>query len=244
MQNALHIFLKRRWEEDESYLSTVLGYFVDVLYPLQLLIFPEGTNFDDTSKSKSDSFAKKNGLPCYEYVLHPRVRGFTFCVEKLRQGRLDAVHDVTVGYSENYCFQELDLLKGKVPDEIHFHIQRYPNEELPKDTQGLEEWCANRWEEKEHRLRKFYNQEKHFISHPELASDKLDEVEVAVRYLMKKDLIFWAAFGCSFSILIYLSVWFRWYTVCMAALFTVLSFCGGTDKLFLQTQKPMSFKSD
>ena len=120
MQNALYIFLKRRWEQDESYLNTVLSYFVDSSDCLQLLLFPEGTNFEDASKVKSDSFARKNNLPSYDFVLHPRVRGFTYCVEKLRQGRLDAVHDVTIGYSENYCFEEIDLLKGNVPDEIHF----------------------------------------------------------------------------------------------------------------------------
>ena len=59
MQNALYIFLKRRWEQDESYLNTVLSYFVDSSACLQLLLFPEGTNLEEGSKIKSDSFAEK-----------------------------------------------------------------------------------------------------------------------------------------------------------------------------------------
>ncbi|KAL9952462.1 hypothetical protein ACROYT_G039724 [Oculina patagonica] len=205
MQNSLYIFLKRRWETDESYLNSVLSYFVNSSDCLQLLLFPEGTNFEDSSKQKSDSFAKKNNLSCYDYVLHPRVRGFTYCVEKLRQGKLDAIHDVTVGYSENYCFQELDLLKGRVPHEIHFHIQRYSNDELPQDTQGLEEWCCKQWKDKEERLKRFYTEDKHFGPPPELAHEKQDQVEIAVRYLFMRGLVFWLVFTICIFILMYVS---------------------------------------
>ncbi|CAH3152140.1 unnamed protein product [Porites evermanni] len=207
MQNALYIFLKRRWEQDESYLNTVLSYFVDSSACLQLLLFPEGTNLEEGSKVKSDSFAEKNNLPCYDYVLHPRVRGFTYCIEKLRQGRLDAIHDVTIGYSQNYCFQEMDLLKGNVPDEIHFHLRRYSDKELPRDTKGLEAWCCERWEEKEERLKNFYTKSKQFGPPPELAS----ETEITVRYLFLKCLIFWVAFAVCISLLLYASVLARWW---------------------------------
>ena len=52
MQNALYIFLRRRWEEDESYLDRVLSYFVTSPDGLQLLLFPEGTNFEDGKQVK------------------------------------------------------------------------------------------------------------------------------------------------------------------------------------------------
>jgi len=240
MQNALYIFLQRRWEQDERYLNKVLSYFVDSSDCLQLLLFPEGTNFEDASKLKSDSFAKKNNLPSYDYVLHPRVRGFTYCVEKLRQGRFDAVHDVTVGYSQNYCYEEMDLLKGNVPNEIHFHIQRYSNEELPQDSQGLEEWCCKQWKDKEERLKKFYTRDKHFGPPPELAS----EVQITVRHLFVKCLIFWVVFCTCVSVLMYISALFRWYVAVFGIAFVVLSLCGGTDKIFLQTQSPLSMKAN
>lgn len=244
MQNALYIFLKRRWEEDKSYLNSVLSYFVDYSDCLQLLLFPEGTNFEDGSKQKSDSFATKNNLPFYNYVLHPRVRGFTYCVEKLRQGKLHAIHDVTVGYSENYCFEELDLLRGNVPSEIHFHIQRFSNEELPQDSQGLEKWCCNQWKEKEDRLKRFYTEDKQFGSPSELAQEKRDEVETKVKFLFIKGLIFWLVFSISITFLMYISSLVRWYVLLFGVVFTLLSLCGGTDKIFLcQTQKPLNIKT-
>lgn len=241
MQNSLYIFLKRRWEQDESYLNLVLSYFVNSKDSLQLLLFPEGTNYEDASKQKSDSFAKKNNLPYYDYVLHPRVRGFTYCVEKLRQGKLDAIHDVTVGYSEDYCFGEIDLLKGTVPREIHFHIKRYSNDELPKDTQGLEEWCCKRWEEKEERLKLFYNKDKHLGAAPELK--KRDDIEIAVKHLFIRGLLFWLVFCIVVSVLLYTSSLFRWYVFISGAVSAVLSLFGGTDKIFLHTQDPLNIKT-
>lgn len=240
MQNALYIFLRRRWEQDESYLDTVLSYFVESGDCLQLLLFPEGTNFEDVSKIKSDSFAKKNELPCYDYVLHPRVRGFTYCVEKLRQGRLDAIHDVTVGYSKNYCYQEVDLIKGNVPDEIHFHIQRYSNDDLPEDLESLEEWCCKRWKEKEERLKRFYTQDKHFGAPAELAGD----IQSSVRHMFIKCLLVWFSFSICISVFIYISVMVRWFVFVVGILFFVLSFCGGSDQIFLLKQRRVGLRVD
>ncbi|PFX34921.1 lysocardiolipin acyltransferase 1-like isoform X1 [Stylophora pistillata] len=237
MQNALYIFLCRRWEKDESYLNSVLSYFVNSSDSLQLLLFPEGTNFEEASKQKSDSFASKNNLPFYNYVLHPRVRGFTYCIEKLRQGNLDAILDVTVGYSDNYCFEEVDLLKGNVPSEIHFHIQRYSNDTLPQDTQGLEEWCCKQWKEKEERLKKFYTQEKHFGPPSEIASEQQSEVQLAVSHLFKKGLLFWLVFTICSSVLMYTSAMVRWYVLIIGIVYLVLSLLGGTDKIFLQLMR-------
>ena len=38
--------------------------------------------------------------------------------------QLDAVYDVTVGYPKTLPVTELDVLKGHLPDEAHFHIKR------------------------------------------------------------------------------------------------------------------------
>ena len=53
-------------------------------FQLQVLLFPEGTDLTERTKAKSEAFAKKNDLNCYNYVLHPRTTGFTYLVEKLR----------------------------------------------------------------------------------------------------------------------------------------------------------------
>ncbi|XP_067881533.1 lysocardiolipin acyltransferase 1-like [Heterodontus francisci] len=45
MQVAAFIFVRRKWEEDQENLSLMLDYLCDIKQPLQLLMFPEGTDF-------------------------------------------------------------------------------------------------------------------------------------------------------------------------------------------------------
>lgn len=45
----------------------------------------------DNTRAKSDEFAERNGLPKYEFVLHPRTTGFTFIVDTLRKGPIFSV---------------------------------------------------------------------------------------------------------------------------------------------------------
>lgn len=44
MQVACFVFIQRRWEEDKKHLENMLDYFCDIREPLQLLLFPEGTD--------------------------------------------------------------------------------------------------------------------------------------------------------------------------------------------------------
>ncbi|XP_070578991.1 lysocardiolipin acyltransferase 1-like [Ptychodera flava] len=157
MQAGHFIFIHRNWELDKQILTDVLDYFSAIRHPTQILIFPEGTDLSDNNKMKSADFAKKNGLQVYEYVLHPRTTGFIFLVEKLRkQSMLDAVHDITIGYPKNIPQNELDILKGNFPREIHFHIKRHPVVTLPISEEGLQNWCKQKWKEKEELLKNFY----------------------------------------------------------------------------------------
>ncbi|XP_028994571.1 lysocardiolipin acyltransferase 1 isoform X2 [Betta splendens] len=154
MQVACFVFIQRRWDTDKKHLENMLDYFCDIREPLQLLLFPEGTDLTENTRSKSDAFAAENSLPKFEYVLHPRTTGFTFIVEKLRKGdNLDAVHDITVAYPKNIPQTERHLILGLFPREIHFHVRRYPVASLPSSSSDLEAWCRERWAEKEARLR-------------------------------------------------------------------------------------------
>ena len=81
MQAAAYIFTHRKWKDDKSHFEDMTDYFCDMHEPLQLLIFPEGTDLTENCTARSNEFAKKNGLQKYENVLHPRTTGFTFVVD-------------------------------------------------------------------------------------------------------------------------------------------------------------------
>ena len=241
MQTLMFIFLRRKWDHDKDYLTRVFNYFIDIEYPVQLLIFPEGTNYCKAGKAKSDSFARKNNLVMYNHVLHPRVRGFNFIVQQLRDKTLNAVHDVTIGYRKNICYGELDLLRGCFPGEIHVYLKRYDIASLPRDSDSIDNWCVQRWCEKEKRLEKFLEDGK-FTEEDSFTPDDQMKMERQANLTMKQIIAFWAAF----AIVVLYILWKFW----AARLFMVMVCCyhayqmwfnGGTDHLQLalheQTKK-------
>lgn len=49
------------------------------------------------------------------------------------------MYDITVGYlpSDDIPQKEKDIAGGNFPDEIHFHVERYSADSLPRDDEGL-----------------------------------------------------------------------------------------------------------
>ena len=151
-----HIFLDRKWEKDRQELRHKLDYYNSLRLPLSLLFFPEGGDFTPDRKEKSDKFAEQNGYPRYSYCLHPRTRGFVCVVQGLREGGLDAVYDVTIGFPDAIPRTEGEFIRGVIPKEVHFHIRAFDARDLPSSETDLELWCRERWREKEERLEQFY----------------------------------------------------------------------------------------
>ncbi|XP_028580306.2 lysocardiolipin acyltransferase 1 isoform X1 [Podarcis muralis] len=243
MQVAAFIFIHRRWEEDKNHFANMLDYFCDINEPLQLLIFPEGTDLTDNTKARSNEFAEKNGLQKYEYVLHPRTTGFTFIVERLRDGNnLDAIHDITVAYPQNIPQTEKHLLYGNFPKEIHFHVQRYPVQSLPTSREELQLWCQKRWEEKEERLRLFYEGKKYFDA---TGRSKIPPCKSEFRVMVVKciSLFYWTSFTLAMFVLLYLYSFVRWYFVILVVIFVMQQKAfGGLELLELACHRFFSKK--
>lgn len=68
-----------------------------------LLIFCFSLSPADYTRARSDEFAEKNGLPKFEYVLHPRTTGFTFIVDTLRKGQGLTFSIFTVMFDQCCC---------------------------------------------------------------------------------------------------------------------------------------------
>jgi len=118
------------------------------------------------ARSNSDKFAEENGLEKYGYVLHPRVTGFAHVFNEMKKnGILDCVQDVTIGYKgEGNCIPqtELDFVSGTLPEEMHFYIDRFSIDDVTnsskdesKDKEVLANWVNARWKHKEAFLKRF-----------------------------------------------------------------------------------------
>ncbi|KAK4299874.1 hypothetical protein Pmani_027886 [Petrolisthes manimaculis] len=217
MQMSCFLYIHRRWEEDQRLMNNVLGYFRDIDHIFQVLLFPEGTNLTPETKKKSEEFASKAGLPPLDHLLHPRTTGFTFLVEKMRNsGLLDAVYDVTVAYPKTLPLSELDLIKGKMPEEVHFHIKRHPASELPETEEGLRTWINGLWREKD-KLLKTTLQQGHFPEPgAEIPNPRLHSSYLAV--------LFWTPLTLGMTYL--LATWWvvQWWCLTFSVVFTVISF--------------------
>uniref|UniRef100_A0A1A7X4B6 Lysocardiolipin acyltransferase 1 n=1 Tax=Iconisemion striatum TaxID=60296 RepID=A0A1A7X4B6_9TELE len=223
MQVACFVFIQRRWEVDKKHLANMLDYFCDIREPLQLLLFPEGTDLTENTRAKSDVYAVQNNLPKMEYVLHPRTTGFTFIVERLRKGdNLDAVHDITVAYPKNIPQTEHHLMMGQFPREIHFHVRRYPVSSLPASSSELEAWCQDRWAEKEVRLRDFYSGQPRGFDRDGVALVPPCKSELRVALIKAASLLYWSSFVAFCFTGLWLWASFRLYALVMIGVYTAL----------------------
>ena len=115
MQLLQFIFLQRKWSDDGEYIVESLNYYCDMEYPVQLLIFPEGTDLTQKNQLKDKEYSEKNGLSVNKYVLNPRTTGFVQCLQTLRngwKGRKVDICDITVGYTGKVPQGERELIKG------------------------------------------------------------------------------------------------------------------------------------
>ncbi|CAG5027901.1 unnamed protein product [Parnassius apollo] len=156
MQLNFFLYVKRNWQEDQQNLSQFVDYYRNLHYKNRIVLFPEGTDLSDDNKRRSHKFAEANKLQRYEFVLHPRTKGWVALCSRLRCAGLTSVYDVTVAY-DNPANTELDLISGKIPEEVFFHLKRYSINDLPSDDEALKIWLNDRWQEKEYSLRKFHS---------------------------------------------------------------------------------------
>lgn len=198
MQHSAYLFLKRSWAEDKITITKMIEYYKSCQASITLMLFPEGTNLTNNTKQRSNEYAVKQAKfnRPYEYCLHPRVTGFTHLLTTMEKNTIiDNVVDVTIGYEGAIPLAELDLIKGRIPSTIHFHVKRYPVTGLPKSDDEIGNWLLERWDEKEDQLKEFY-EKKQF---DDISNRVLYPNDMKVRLQRRLAVIFWILFICFWS---------------------------------------------
>lgn len=65
MQVACFVFIQRRWAEDKKHMENMLDYFCDIREPLQLLLFPEGTDLTGEKETMQHPHSIHTDFSCY-----------------------------------------------------------------------------------------------------------------------------------------------------------------------------------
>jgi len=222
MQHAGFLFLDRVWEKDQATIKNLIGYYKSCQSALSVLIFPEGTNFSDETKQKSNDYAAKQSHfnQAYDYCLHPRLNGFTYLFNTMRSdGILDAIDDVTIGYEGNLPETELDLVKGQIPKSVHFHVKRYDVNDLPTNEKEIGEWLQTRWNEKEKNLKKFYEHEQSAFDTQRLNDE---QIELNTRFQRRFVFFLWCLFILFWSYCILAFIKIKFYVVLVCAFHIIM----------------------
>jgi hypothetical protein len=102
----------------------------------------------------------------------------------------DSILDITVGYPINIPQNELNIIKGDFPKEVHFHVKRHKSLDIPNHKGSIETWCQKVWKEKEEKLKKFYEEKKFDCTDSKIKV--VDEREI--QSLFKFANIFWTIY--------------------------------------------------
>lgn len=233
MQSIRFIFLSRTWSTDEKLLKEGIAWFSETDFPLQLLLFPEGTDLSPANKKKGHSYAVKNNLPKYEYVLHPRTKGFCLCVEELRKHKTPlTLVNLSVGYIGLMPQNERHISAGVWPTEIHFHAKQEPLASLPSDEQGLSQWLKRCWQEKEKELKAFYTQKRFSASY--LSDARVNESFGE----MKKIILLWTLFLLYIGYNCLTNSFYWYYFPIFTTFYMSLKYAsGGVDRIFLMRSR-------
>ncbi|KAI6203779.1 PlsC domain-containing protein [Aphelenchoides besseyi] len=112
-----------------------LDYLANLNQPFWLHIFPEG-----------------------------RSRLFVLSIGELR-GVLDSIYDVTIAYGQTLedgrhadapTMYEYATGRGNRYNEVHIHVRRFFNSDIPTNSRDIKEWLYNRFVEKDELMTDFY----------------------------------------------------------------------------------------
>jgi 1-acyl-sn-glycerol-3-phosphate acyltransferase len=118
------IFLNRKIEHDINKLNSKLDFNL-------LLLYPEGTCFNNQKKNISDNYCKNNNLINFKYHLYPRITGLELIIEN--NPDITYIYDLTIiydnitknNYGEYYNIFNFLLQKFKLPNKIFIQINKY-----------------------------------------------------------------------------------------------------------------------
>jgi len=147
------ITINRNWETDQDNINNQLNDLMknDDNKKKVIIIFPEGTRYNNTKLIESQKFATENNYEPYNYLLFPKTKGLWFIINTLsNQNKLGKIWDLTIIYP-NSIKNSLYLtdLTNKLLNSINFIIKeiKLPNNYQDKDI--FKKWFLDIWKTKD-----------------------------------------------------------------------------------------------
>jgi 1-acyl-sn-glycerol-3-phosphate acyltransferase len=124
------IFVKRNYAKDKKYILEKMKKLKDK----NILIFPEGTIYCDSTYLKNKNYCEKNNIKCLDYLLNPKFKG----IELIKQYTKNKIYDMTIIYDKmpylnrtvsQYTIANI-LKYDLLPKNVYIHINKFDNIEI------------------------------------------------------------------------------------------------------------------
>ncbi|KAI3381508.1 hypothetical protein SNEBB_009921 [Seison nebaliae] len=212
MQVASYIFLKRRWNLDQETICNYLKYYEKICSKTNdnyILLFPEGTDFSESTIVRSNNFIEENDIPLkgIRHVICPRSTGLIYIVNELnRLDIFDAIYDITISFDKQHEMAqgETDIFFNILPPKIHFVIKRYSKKQFLTQLgelngeKPIETWLFKLWRRKDNLLKHFYktainNNDEHHYTNEMLTQEVFSDNKTVDVYREEYSLFHWTA---------------------------------------------------
>eukprot|EP01135_Chromosphaera_perkinsii_P001998 Nk52_evm45s215 gene=Nk52_evmTU45s215 len=160
-----HIMITCKWDKDQQILHEGFENFAKQPFLNSIAFFPEGYVKTKKSMKKCQDFCRDNNMPVLKYTLWPRVKGFYFCLERLREFQkanpdvpcyVNDITSVYPGYVETGpSFFEI-FTYTKQGMELHFVTDKFKISDIPETEEGVKKWIEQRYMHKEKLLEYFH----------------------------------------------------------------------------------------
>jgi len=137
------VFLERNFEKDKKNIDLQVAELSDYQDPMWLLMYPEGTRFNEEKHKASIEFSREHNQPELKHHLLPRTKGFIASLPAMR-GKVPALYDCLIVFKEDDPVKPTlrNILRGQ-PVTAHLYFRRIPLEEIPESDQEIDRYLKN-----------------------------------------------------------------------------------------------------
>ncbi|ORX39351.1 hypothetical protein BD324DRAFT_326897 [Kockovaella imperatae] len=154
------ILVSRNWTNDERLIEDAFARIKQNKHNAWIVLYPEGTRRTSKKVLESQAFAREKGKSELLNVLLPRTKGFISTIKGLRDSHVKHLYDFTFLYTSPGKVDRVPTMAEQLscPDlaaagyKFQVDVKRIPIDCLPKDDEGLQRWCEDRWKCKDELL--------------------------------------------------------------------------------------------
>jgi len=159
------IKLDRKWETDQINLDKQL----DKINNGYIIIYPEGTRYNNEKFISGNKYSEDNNLPIYNNLLVPKSKGLNYIINYLKNNnKLGKIYDFTLIFPEflNESIYITDLLKKSIKS-IYCNIRELQIDDLYLDQTSFKQYLLKEWKNKDDIITNYNNKdyEKMFLKY-------------------------------------------------------------------------------